>query len=256
MERGRSGLRFCWWISNFDCIFSFICRQKTQAIKGYFHWDSLATQQYSTLSFLPSFSFFNFFHFLILSLTPSPSHFSWRVIVSFKHSPFLAMDFCRNVTVSTEYHQQEKVLASPPPCSKLGAAAAALTATTSPLDDPFSAQNTVGFFLFVSFTCFFMHSFCTCWVISLSSWWLNIGYFSAAIFLFWGILFLSSYVCVQFFLLLLVFLVMLLVSASCARFCLDNLLTSLCAQETWKVTVFAGFYLFLCYTAVFKIIFA
>eukprot|EP00258_Populus_trichocarpa_P010961 XP_002319169.3 GATA transcription factor 2 [Populus trichocarpa] len=52
------------------------------------------------------------------------------------------MDFCRNVTVSTEYHQQEKVLASPPPCSKLGAAAAALTATTSPLDDPFSAQNT------------------------------------------------------------------------------------------------------------------
>jgi len=71
------------------------------------------------------------------------------------------MDFCRNVTVSTEYHQQEKVLASPPPCSKLGAAAA-LTATTSPLDDPFSAQNTVGFFLFVSFTCFFMHSFCTC----------------------------------------------------------------------------------------------
>jgi hypothetical protein len=37
-----------------------------------------------------------------------------------------------------------------------------LTATTSPLDDPFSAQNTVGFFLFFSFTCFFMHSFCTC----------------------------------------------------------------------------------------------
>ncbi|KAJ6877337.1 GATA transcription factor 5-like [Populus alba x Populus x berolinensis] len=52
------------------------------------------------------------------------------------------MDFCRNVTVSTEYHQQEEVLASPPPCSKLGAAAAALTATTSLLDDPFSAQNT------------------------------------------------------------------------------------------------------------------
>uniref|UniRef100_A0A6M2F029 GATA-type domain-containing protein n=1 Tax=Populus davidiana TaxID=266767 RepID=A0A6M2F029_9ROSI len=50
------------------------------------------------------------------------------------------MDFCRNVTVSTEYHQQEEVLASPPPCSKLGAAA--LTATTSLLDDPFSAQNT------------------------------------------------------------------------------------------------------------------
>ncbi|CAK7341373.1 unnamed protein product [Dovyalis caffra] len=52
------------------------------------------------------------------------------------------MDFCRNVTVSTEYHQQEKVHASPPPCSKLGAAAAALTASTSPLDDLFSAQNT------------------------------------------------------------------------------------------------------------------
>lgn len=49
------------------------------------------------------------------------------------------MDFCRNVTVSGEYHhQQEHVLASPPPCSKLTAAAA----SNSPLDDLFSAQNT------------------------------------------------------------------------------------------------------------------
>jgi hypothetical protein len=75
-------------------------------------------------------------------------------------------------------------------------------------------------------------------------------------FCFWVFCFFLRTFCVQFFLLLLVFLVMLLVSASCARFCLDNLLTSLCAQETWKVTVFAGFYLFLCYTAVFKVIFA
>ncbi|KAB5529577.1 hypothetical protein DKX38_019658 [Salix brachista] len=50
------------------------------------------------------------------------------------------MDFCRNVTLSAEYHQQEKVLASPPPCPML--AAAASTATTLPLDDLFSAQNT------------------------------------------------------------------------------------------------------------------
>ncbi|KAJ6434068.1 hypothetical protein OIU84_017721 [Salix udensis] len=50
------------------------------------------------------------------------------------------MDFCRNVTLSAEYHQQGKVLASPPPCPKL--AAAASTATTLPLDDLFSAQNT------------------------------------------------------------------------------------------------------------------
>ncbi|KAJ6360159.1 hypothetical protein OIU77_004217 [Salix suchowensis] len=49
------------------------------------------------------------------------------------------MDICRNVTLSAEYHQQEKVLASPPPCPKLGAASAA---TTLPLDDLFSAQNT------------------------------------------------------------------------------------------------------------------
>ncbi|KAJ8763116.1 hypothetical protein K2173_025501 [Erythroxylum novogranatense] len=50
------------------------------------------------------------------------------------------MDFCRNVTVPVDYsHQQEQLLASPPPCSKFGAA---LTATTSPLDDLFSAQNT------------------------------------------------------------------------------------------------------------------
>jgi len=45
------------------------------------------------------------------------------------------MDFCRNVTVSGEYHhQQEHVLASPPPCSKITAAAA----SKSPLDDLFS----------------------------------------------------------------------------------------------------------------------
>ncbi|KAJ6763116.1 GATA TYPE ZINC FINGER TRANSCRIPTION FACTOR FAMILY PROTEIN [Salix purpurea] len=50
------------------------------------------------------------------------------------------MDICRNVTLSAEYHQQEKVLASPPPCPKL--AAAASTAATLPLDDLFSAQNT------------------------------------------------------------------------------------------------------------------
>jgi hypothetical protein len=50
------------------------------------------------------------------------------------------MDFCRNVTVFGVYHhQQEHVLASPPPCSKLTAA----TASNSPLDDLFSAQNTV-----------------------------------------------------------------------------------------------------------------
>ncbi|KAJ6693964.1 hypothetical protein OIU85_004728 [Salix viminalis] len=51
------------------------------------------------------------------------------------------MDFCRNVTLSADYHQQEKVLASPPPCPKL--AAAASTATTLPLDDLFSAQKHV-----------------------------------------------------------------------------------------------------------------
>jgi len=57
------------------------------------------------------------------------------------------MDFCRNVTVSGEYHhQQEHVLASPPPCSKLTAAAAA---SNSPLDDLFSAQNTVGLLQFL-----------------------------------------------------------------------------------------------------------
>jgi hypothetical protein len=55
------------------------------------------------------------------------------------------MDFCRKVTVSGVYrHQQEHVLASPPPCSKLTAAAA----SNSPLDDLFSAQNTVGLLQF------------------------------------------------------------------------------------------------------------
>ncbi|KAF2306939.1 hypothetical protein GH714_022630 [Hevea brasiliensis] len=48
------------------------------------------------------------------------------------------MDFYRNVTVSGEYHQQEKVLTSSSPCSKLGTA----ITHTSPLDDLFSAQNT------------------------------------------------------------------------------------------------------------------
>uniref|UniRef100_A0A2P2JWN6 Uncharacterized protein MANES_09G142600 n=1 Tax=Rhizophora mucronata TaxID=61149 RepID=A0A2P2JWN6_RHIMU len=49
------------------------------------------------------------------------------------------MDFCLNVTVPGEFpHQQEQLLDSPPPCSKLGAA---LTASTSPLDDLLSAQN-------------------------------------------------------------------------------------------------------------------
>ncbi|XP_052310945.1 kinesin-like protein KIN-13A isoform X3 [Populus trichocarpa] len=46
------------------------------------------------------------------------------------------MDFCRNVTVSGEYHhQQEHVLASPPPCSKITAAAASSgkTFTMQPL---------------------------------------------------------------------------------------------------------------------------
>ncbi|OAY41953.1 GATA transcription factor 5 [Manihot esculenta] len=48
------------------------------------------------------------------------------------------MDFYRNVTICGEYHQQEQVLPSPSPCSKLGTA----IAPTSPLDDLFSAQNT------------------------------------------------------------------------------------------------------------------
>jgi hypothetical protein len=64
------------------------------------------------------------------------------------------MDFCRNVTVFGEYHhQQEHVFASPPPCSKLTAAAA----SNSPLDDLFSAQNMVGllqfFFFIFTFIC-------------------------------------------------------------------------------------------------------
>jgi len=55
------------------------------------------------------------------------------------------MDFCRNVIVSSVYrHQPEHVLASPPPCSKLTAAAA----SNSPLDDLISAQNTVGLLQF------------------------------------------------------------------------------------------------------------
>jgi len=55
------------------------------------------------------------------------------------------MDFCRNVTVSGVcHHQQEHVLASPPPCSKLTAAAA----SNSPLHDLISAQNTVGLLQF------------------------------------------------------------------------------------------------------------
>ncbi|EOY11203.1 hypothetical protein QUC31_009592 [Theobroma cacao] len=45
------------------------------------------------------------------------------------------MDFCQNVSVSGEYHQ-EQVLSSP--CSKLGAT----LATTGTLDDLFPAQNT------------------------------------------------------------------------------------------------------------------
>jgi hypothetical protein len=55
------------------------------------------------------------------------------------------MVFCRKVTVFDVYHhQQEHVLASPPPCSKLTAA----TASNSPLDYLFSAQNTVGLLQF------------------------------------------------------------------------------------------------------------
>ncbi|KAG5232809.1 GATA transcription factor [Salix suchowensis] len=69
-------------------------------------------------------------------------------VARFPSFSFSAMDICRNVTLSAEYHQQEKVLASPPPCPKL--AAAASTATTLPLDDLFSAQNTVGLLLSVS----------------------------------------------------------------------------------------------------------
>ncbi|KAJ4823206.1 hypothetical protein Tsubulata_007560 [Turnera subulata] len=46
------------------------------------------------------------------------------------------MDFCRNVTVPGDYHQQEQVLASP----LLGASA--LTPLKSPIDDLFSSQNT------------------------------------------------------------------------------------------------------------------
>ena len=80
----------------------------------------------------------------------------------FKHTTiicFVAMDFCRNVSVSGEY-QQEQVLS--PPCSKLG------DLSTS-LDDLFSAQNTVslsfslslseqspsGAALQISFVCFY-----------------------------------------------------------------------------------------------------
>ncbi|XP_048226026.1 GATA transcription factor 9-like [Ricinus communis] len=48
------------------------------------------------------------------------------------------MDFCRNVSVSSEYHPQEQVLQSPSLCSKFGAA----ITPASPLDDLFSAQNT------------------------------------------------------------------------------------------------------------------
>jgi hypothetical protein len=58
------------------------------------------------------------------------------------------------VMVSGEYHhQQEHVLASPPPCSTLTAAAA----SNSPLDDLFSAQNTVGLLQFLS--CLFYAQF-------------------------------------------------------------------------------------------------
>jgi len=46
------------------------------------------------------------------------------------------MDFCRNVSVSGEY-KQEQVLS--PPCSKLGG-------LSTSLDDLFSAQNTVSLF--------------------------------------------------------------------------------------------------------------
>jgi len=55
------------------------------------------------------------------------------------------MVFCRKVTVFDVYHhQQEHVLASPPPCSKLTSAAG----SNSPLDDLFSAQNMVGLLQF------------------------------------------------------------------------------------------------------------
>jgi hypothetical protein len=60
------------------------------------------------------------------------------------------MDFCRNVSVSGEY-QQEQVLS--PPCSKLGG-------LSTSLDDLFSAQNTVSlFFLWHFYSQFLLFAF-------------------------------------------------------------------------------------------------
>jgi hypothetical protein len=137
------------------------------------------------------------------------------------------MDFCQNVTVSGEYHhQQEHVLASPPPCSTLTAAAA----SNSPLDDLFSAQNTVGLLQFLS--CLFYAQFFNLFELSSALKGLAKLVLQNSVFFFFFCTF-----CVQFF---------LLVLASLARFCLHIYFELLYVfKRTWKVTIFAGFYQFL-----------
>jgi len=156
------------------------------------------------------------------------------------------MDFCRNVTVSGEYHhQQEHVLASPPPCSKLTAAAA----SNSPLDDLFSAQNTVGLLQFLS--CLFYAQFFNLFELSSALKGLAKLVLQNRFFFFFGTFCVqlliscsSCFLCFWFLLLLLDFV------------CIFSLNYFMCSNELGKWQSLLGFISFcLCYSMVLKILF-